>query len=79
MVQNKTKRHCMVSAVCFHIIDLCQGTDNRIVCMETAIQQPGSINHGIYSSYPVVIDEGGNISVVQVKIQISLIMTPLNI
>lgn len=59
----------MASAVCFHLIDLCQGTSNKIVCMETIIQQPGHINDGIYSSYPVVIDKDGNISVVHVNMQ----------
>ncbi|VVC29137.1 Lactate dehydrogenase/glycoside hydrolase, family 4, C-terminal [Cinara cedri] len=64
-VHVNTDRHCVLSAVCGHLTDWCQGTVDRTVCMVTVVQRPGRIEDGIYSSYPVTVDEYGNISVVR--------------
>ncbi|KAL4113621.1 hypothetical protein QTP88_017214 [Uroleucon formosanum] len=59
----KTYKHCVISAVCHHIIDWCRGTGDRTVCMTIFVHQPGHINDGVFSSYPVVISEFGKLSV----------------
>lgn len=35
--------------------------------MTIVVLNPGRINDGVYSSYPVVVDENGNVSVVRVS------------
>ncbi|XP_025193944.1 uncharacterized protein LOC112593655 [Melanaphis sacchari] len=59
----KTYRQCVISAVCYHIIDWCRGTGERTVCMTLFVHQPGHINDCVFSSYPVVISKFGKISV----------------
>ncbi|KAL5239951.1 hypothetical protein ACI65C_007361 [Semiaphis heraclei] len=58
-----TYRHCVISAVCHHIIDWYRGTGDRTVCMTISVHQPGHINDGVFSSYPVVIGQAGQMSV----------------
>ncbi|XP_015367358.1 PREDICTED: malate dehydrogenase-like [Diuraphis noxia] len=58
-----TYRHCVISAVCHHIIDWYRGTGDRTVCMTISVHQPGHINDGVFSSYPVVIGQSGQMSV----------------
>eukprot|EP00102_Acyrthosiphon_pisum_P012036 XP_008181026.1 PREDICTED: probable malate dehydrogenase 2, mitochondrial isoform X2 [Acyrthosiphon pisum] len=58
----RTYKHCVISAVCHHIIDWCRGTGDRTVCMMIVVHRPGHINDGVFSSYPVVISESGKMS-----------------
>ncbi|XP_050535006.1 uncharacterized protein LOC126902025 [Daktulosphaira vitifoliae] len=68
VLQPKTGRHALISAVCHHLHDWLWGSGNKIVSMITIVQKPGDVADGIYSSYPVVIDENRNITVLNFSV-----------